>query len=80
MVIFGASDCRHRYLGLIFRDVEAHCSVNHEYHLSLSTAHLDALLREKATLTASMQALEPQVRAAEARVANQTGQRVVWYG
>jgi hypothetical protein len=53
--------------------------VNHEYHLSLSTAHLDALLREKATLAASVQALEPLVRVAEAKVGNQTGQRVVWY-
>jgi hypothetical protein len=64
---------------LIFRDVEAHCSVNHEYHLALSTAHLDALLQEKSALAADVQNLGLLVQAAEANMGRQRGQRAVSY-
>jgi hypothetical protein len=54
-------------VGLICRDVEAHCSVNHEYHLSLSTAYLDGALREKATVAANVQALGLRAQEMEGR-------------
>lgn len=58
--------------GLVFRDVEAHCSVNHEYHLALSTWHLNTLLQERDQLARNVLALQTQ----ESLMRQQQGRRL----
>jgi hypothetical protein len=52
--------------GLIFRDVQAHCSLNHPYHLSLTTATIDRTVGEIASLRSMERSIQAQIAAAEA--------------
>ena len=55
------------HAGLIFRDVEAHCSVNHSYHLSLAMAYIEGQDNDRRGLLAEIQSLKTRLAISEQR-------------